>query len=295
MDNPVTWFQTKFAPQVTHRFREKGYSLKGCTLPGEHLGAQTFRFYLQARGRAVLRGGSGKYNFQNNALTSVDVSALTYDYAVKVKKDDVRRMSVNAVDAQAKAAAEGCGTTANQVVIDALAGLTVGTGISNILADNNLGGTGTAFRITDLIQAAERMDALGVPRDGNRWGIIPSRWWSIAAMSELFSSGDYKGEVTGIPREEIRNFHTINWIMMPDEFFGAAAADHVAHAWHRDAVGTATIDNGELRTEMNPLPDEPSYALVTDFDMATAALQPNSIIRVTRQRLSAYPTATTAL
>lgn len=294
MDNPVVWFQTKFSPQVTHRFREKGYSLRMCTTPGEHLGAQTFRFYLQARGRAVLRGGSGKYNFQNNALSSVDVSALTYDYAVKVRKDDVRRMSVNSVDAQSKAAAEGCGTTANQVVIDSMAALTLGAGLGNILAPQNLGGTGTPFRITDLIQTAERMDALGVPRDGNRWGYIPSRWWSIAAMSELFSSSDYKGETNGIPREEIRNFHTINWIMMPDEFFGTGA-DFVAHAWHKDAVGTATIDNGELRTAMNEIPDEPAYALVTDFDMATAALQANSIVRITRQAASAYPTATSAL
>lgn len=298
MDNPSVWFQTTFAPNVTHRFRSAGFSLKGCVTPGEQIGSDTYRFYLMARGKATERSG-GKYNFVNNGLSSVDIKAKTYDYAVKVRDDDIRRMSVEAVDAQAKAAAEGCGHTCNDIIIGAMAGMAEGSGLTDIPASSVVGADGSDFKITHLIGADERLAALGVPNDGDIWGILPARWWSIASMSELFSSSLYTGAADNplVGRVQMKTFSGVHWIRFPDELVSKNAGDtaFISHVWHRSAIGAATIDNGELRTKMKEISDEPATALITDFDLAASPLQGNGVVRIRGLKASAYPTATTAL
>lgn len=295
MSNAAILFQTKFAPNVTHRFRSAGYSLKNTVTPGDHLGADKFRFYLQARGKATKRVG-GKYQFQGNNQSSVDLAAETYEYPVKIKNDDLRRMSANFVDAQGKSAADGCGQVANETIINAMANAAVGAGDYQIPATSNLGAAAANFRITHMMQAAERLAAVGVPFDGNLWGILPARWWTIASMSELFSSADYNGpDLPLLKQDGLRTWEGVHWIRMPDELCPLVGTDFVSHVWHGSAVGAATIDSAELRTEMKPISDEPAYALITEFDLAAGVLQGNGIVRITAAAASTYPATTGTL
>jgi hypothetical protein len=300
MQNPALWFQTKFAPNVTHRFNETGYALKQATTGGEHLGADAYRFYLQANGEAQLRGGSGKYSFQSTAQSSVDIKALTYDFAVKVRQDDIRRMSVNAVDAQAKAAANGCAMRANRIVLETLQNAAIGTG-------NVVGAFANDFKISDAVRVKEIMDENGVPDDGGRFCAIRANWWNIMSLAEIFSSSDYTGPAMPLMGNGMmRTWNGIHWLCFPNKLMPTTGApvgvtkpgvnvEGLGFAWHRDAVGSGTINNGELRTEMNKMSDEPVHTLVTEFDMASAALQLEGIVHIRAKSVSAYPTATTAL
>jgi hypothetical protein len=299
MQNPVAWFQTQFAPNVTHRFNETGYALKQTTTMGEHLGADTYRFYLQSNGEAQLRANSGKYNFQTTAQSSVDVKALTYDFPVKVRMDDIRRMSVNAVDAQAKAAANGCALRANRIVLDTLQAAAVGAG-------NTVGVVTDDFRISALIRMKEIMDENGVPDDGGRFCALRANWWNIASLAEIFSSSDYTGPAMPLMSpSNMRTWNGIHFMCFPNRLMpttGTAVAGKAGvneqgfgFGWHRDAVGSGTINNGELRTEMNKISDEPAMALITEFDMASVALQLEGIVHIRAKSVSAYPAATTTL
>lgn len=300
MQNPQLWFQTNFAPNVTHRFNETGYALKAATTGGEHLGADRFRFYLQANGEAQLRGGSGKYSFQSTAQSSVDVAALTYDFPVRVREDDIRRMSVNAVDAQAKAAANGCALRANRIVLDTLQAAAIGAG-------NIVGAFANDFRISDAVRVKEIMDEQGVPDDGGRFCALRANWWNIMSLSEIFSSSDYTGPAMPLMGNGmVRTWLGIHWLCFPNRLMpttGAAIGaskpgvnvEGLGFAWHRDAVGSGTINNGELRTKMKEISDEPAIALITEFDMATAALQLEGIVHMRAKSVSLYPTATTVL
>lgn len=301
MLNPNAWFQAHFAPNVTHRFNNTGYDLKAATTQGEHLGADRYRFYLQIGGEAQLRSGSGKYSYLSNQNSSVDVSALTYDYAVKVRDDDIRRMSVRAVDAQAKSAATGCAKRANRVVIDALHALPFAGGV------NVTGALTDEFRIGHMIGIKERMDALGVPDDGNRFCAMRSNWFNIATLAEVFSNSQYVGPAMPLIKTGMaKTWNGIHWLAFPDDLmpttgsaFGASRpnvnVEGYGYAWHKDAVGSATIDNGQLRTEMKPISDEPAVSLVTEFDFAVAALQVEGIFRLQAKSVSALPTSSATI
>ncbi len=299
MINPNLWYQTQFAPNVTQRFNDAGYELKGCTTQGEHLGADTYRFYLQLGGEAQLQASSGKYSYVNNNNSFVDVKALAYDYAVKVRDLDIRRMSPASVDAQAKSAATGCRKRANRVVINALRD-------SVLPAGNTIGAFANPFRIGLAVQMKERMDALGVPNDGRRFCAIRSNWWNIMSLAEIFSSSDYTGPDMPLMKQggNIKTWNGIHWICFQDDLMpttGAASGvpnvniEGLGYGWHMDAVGSATIDNGELRTTMKAISDEPAQSLVTEFDMAAAPLQAEGIIRLQAQSISAYPANTTII
>jgi hypothetical protein len=297
MDNPALWYKTQVATQVTHRFRSSGYALKDTLRKGEHIGGDKFKFYFSARGEATKRAASGKYNYQNNKTSNRELAAETYEYATKVRTDDVRRMSVAAVDATSKAAGDGCASTANKIVLAGMTTAVVGTGDYDILAANDLGNAATDFRISHMLLMSERFGALGIPKDGNIWCPIPARCWTIANMSDLFANANYVGpEVASLAGRRIRTFHDVNYIEFPDEFFGAAGdASFVLHAYHGEAVGAAVMDDGEVRTDMQKISDEPAFSLVSEFDMAVGLLQGNGVVRLTVNRTSTYPTATTVL
>lgn len=299
LQNAALWYQTQFAANVIKRWNETGYELKGATKPGEHLGADTYRFYLAKGGEANLRGAGGKYNYQRNENGFVDIKALTYDYPVKVLEDEVRRQSVFSVDNQSEMAATGCRKRANRVIINAMQAAVVPNA-------NLLGAFAGDFRASLCFQVRSRMDALGVPNDGRRFCILRADWWSILSMAEVFSNSQYTGPAMPLmrPGDNIRTWLGINWMYFPDDMMpttGSAVANQTFNqegygfAWHADALGSATIENGDIRTVMKVLGDEPAYSLVSEFDMATAALQTDGILQLRAKSLSAYPTNSTTL
>jgi hypothetical protein len=303
MQNPNLWYQTQFAPNVTQRFNDAGYELKTATTRGEHIGASTFRFYMQKGGEATLQGSNGKYQYQSNDNGFVDISALTYDYATKVRNADIRRMSPASVDAQAKSAATGCRLRANRVVLD-----TLQAQAGTIPGGNIIGAFANDFRISMAIQMCERMDAMGVPDDGMRFCALPSNWWNIMSVAEIFSSSDYTGPSMPFMKNKggVKTWNGVHWLKFQDTLMpttGAAVGatrpgvnvEGVGFGWHVDAIGSATINNGELRTSMVPMPDEPAQSLVTEFDLAAGALQLDGIFHLRAKSVSAYPTSTATL
>jgi hypothetical protein len=298
MINPSLWYQTTFAPNVTQRFNNAGYALKDTTTAGEHLGADTFRFYLQLAGEANIQGAAGKYSYQNNNNSFVDIKALTYDYAVKVRNADIRRMSVNSVDAQAKSAATGCAKRANRIVLNAMRD-------AALTGRNIIGAVGDDFRIGAAIRMKEQMDALGVPDDGQRFAAIRSNWWNIMSVAEIFSSSDYTGPSMPFMQGKsmIKTWNGIHWMCFQDDLMpttGAAVGvthpgvnvEGMGFGWHKDALGSATINNGNLNVEMKDISDEPAKSLVTEFEMATGILQAEGVFRILAKSISVYPAGT---
>jgi hypothetical protein len=210
-------------------------------------------------------------------------------------------MSVNAVDAQSKAAANGCALRANRVVIDVLRAKTFTANVDDV------GDVATDFRIARLIEVKDIMDGAGIPDDGRRFSVLPSNWFNIASVAEVFSNSQYTGPAMPlINPSSMRTWNGIHWMIMPNKLMPtdgtAIAGDPLGRgingygfAWHQDAVGSGTIDSGELRTEMQKISDEPAFSLVSEFDMASVILQSEGVIRIKAKTRSVMPATSGAL
>lgn len=294
MTNPTAYFETKYSPQVKHLFQNEGYQLKNTVMPGEHKGGDKFRWRLAGQGIAQQRS-DGKYTFMNAARDYVEASAVDYDAAEKIRVSDLTRMGPNEIDVAAKTGAMACGRRADQVITDTL----------HAILDANmtvLGAFTDDFGLTQAIYIKDAFDSVDVPNDGNRFCLIPPRWFNALLSYEEFASSDFTGPVLpwvekGTKSAIARTWLGINWITKAAKWLptsgtalvaGAANVGPLAglgtegygYAWHKEALGAALINNGETKSEVNKLPDEPAHIAVNTFSMAAVAIEPTTIIRI---------------
>src|SRR3546814_14652360 len=66
---------------------------------------------------------------------------------------------------------------------------------------------------TLLLQAVEALDDNDVPDDGQRWGLLTPRQWSIALTIAEFASADFVGDdLPYMQRHRTRSCLRVNWM-----------------------------------------------------------------------------------
>jgi hypothetical protein len=293
------WYETKYSPQVMQLFQAQGYRLKNTVAAGDHTGGDKFRFRLAGRMTANERG-NGKYTFNNAGRTAIEVAAKDYDAAEKLAESDLTRMGPNEIDAAAYAGAMACGRKADQIIIQqGLHALSDGA-----LGTNLIGAFANDFTLAMALQVPEKFGDMDVPDDGNRFCAIPNRWWTILMGYEEFSSADYNGpDLPFVKGGNARSWNGVNWMAMsnfPERGFlptsGAAigggdvrGVEAYGYAWHKDAIGVGLIGNGEVRSRLKEMPDEPTVVSVNTFSMAAVNIQNDGVIRIKAKTDSAIP------
>jgi hypothetical protein len=91
-----------------------------------------------------------------------------------------------------------------------------------------------------LLQAVEELDNRDVPDDGQRWGLLTPRQWSIALTIPEFASADFVGDdLPYMQRNRTRAWLGVNW-MRHTGLPGKGTANAVCFTYHRNALGHAS-------------------------------------------------------
>ena len=140
-----------------------------------------------------------------------------------------------------------------------------------------------------LIEMVEALDDNDVPDDGERWGLLTPRAWSMALTVKEFASSDYVGEDRPyMKRAQARTWLGVNWLRhtgLPGK--GTAAAK--TFAYHKSAIGYGSGAN--ITADITWHGDRASHFVNHWMSGGACLIEDAGVIEGTLDDTAAIPTA----
>ena len=219
-------FVKQFEREVHEAYQRQGSLLRATVRSKNNVKGASTTFQKIGKGVASTKARHGKVTPMNVDHTPVECILQDYYAGDYVDKLDEAKINHDERMVIANAGAWGLGRKTDELII-AQADQT----------SSFVGSYASGLTRTLLLQAVEALDDNDVPDDGQRWGLLTPRQWSIALTVAEFASADFVGDdLPFIQRNRTRSWLGVNW-MRHTGLPGKGTANAVCFTYHKNALG----------------------------------------------------------
>ncbi len=225
-------FVKQYEREVHEVFQRRGSFLLSTIRRQAGVVGATTTFQVIGKGVATTKARHGTITPMNQSHSAVECTLSDFYAGDWVDKLDELKTRHDDRDAIANGGAWALGRKADEQIIAA----TDATG-------STVGDYSTAITRALLLQASEMLDDNDVPRDGQRFGLLTPRSWSVAMTIPEFADADFVGK-DGLPflkGAEPRTWMGVHW-MVHTGVTGKGTSQARNLVYHRSALGYASGD-----------------------------------------------------
>lgn len=220
-----TSFVKQYSKDVHDAFQRRGSFLRGAVRFEPNVVGETVTFQKAGKGVATSKARHGQVTPMNQSHTAVPASMEDKYAGDWVDKLDENKLTINERRVIAQGGAFALGRAIDEQIITAMStAASIGVGTELL----------TRAR---LLEAVEKLDDNDVPDDGQRWGALSPRTWSVALTIDEFASGDYVGDdLPFMDRNRVREWMGVKW-MKHTGLVNKGVPSTENLVWHMSAVG----------------------------------------------------------
>lgn len=226
-------FVKQYEAEVHAAYQRQGSKLMNTCRVKPVTNAKDCTFQKVGRGSATTKARHGLVPVMNLDHTNVTATLADYYAGEWVDKLDELKTNIDERGVVANAGAYALGRTTDTIITTALGTMatsTVTMGVSSIAAFKN-----------KILEAIEKLNNLDVPDDGERWGVVSSRFWSWLMLVDEFVRADYIGG-DALPYKsgftQIKNWCGVKWMPFTG-ISGAGGATANNLLYHKSCIGLA--------------------------------------------------------
>lgn len=266
-DNTV--LQTKYSTEFVQAYEQKQSYLRGTVQTEGDVNGDTFIFILEgAADEAVERGANGNIPYASDNQSSSSCTLKEYHHLARKNQFNIVSSS-----APQRLSMQRRGVVSINKRTDSL----ILTQLDTTTYDTN-SGTAAAASLALLSEAVAIMDQNGVPRDGERYGLLTPKAWQQMLKVAQFSSGDYVPDQVFMKGTEWRLWNSVKWTVHP-YLSGVTGASAKCFAYHRFAVGHG-LNESSMQTKVGTNEEmDYSWARASAYQ-GSKALQVGGIVRI---------------
>lgn len=274
--------------------REGGFLRPSVRMKTGIVGSST-TFQKIGKGSATTKARHGVITPMNQSHTAIECTLSDFYAGDWVDKLDEAKTNIDERMAIAKGGASALGRKVDEQIIT-VAGTTTETVVTWVV-------TSSAAIRNSLLKMAEGLDGNDVPVDGDRYGLLTPRAYSMAATVEEFSSADYvaSGGMTfqdGAPvANRWKSWMGINWKMHPG-LTGKGTATASVFAYHKNAIGYGSgafagnvADNDGVSADITWHGDRASHFVNHSMSGGACLIDTTGVIKGTLDDTAAIPTS----
>lgn len=237
-----TSFVKQYERDVHHLFQRQGGHLKVAVRFKDNVVGKTTTFQKIGKGTATTKARHGVITPMNQDHTAITCTLEDFYAGDWVDTLDEAKINHDERMAIAQGGAWALGRKCDNQILTVLDGTTESSITWTV--------TSAAAIRNGLLQMSEALDDNDVPNDGNRYGTLSPRAWSMAMTVEEFSSADYvtSGNMSfesGAPMaDRWKDWMGVKWKVHTDTP-GKGTATSKPFVWHKNAVGYAAGKNAK--------------------------------------------------
>jgi len=232
-----TAFVRQYEKDVHHIFQLEGGHLRPSVRMKTNVVGRSTTFQKIGKGAATTKARHGVITPMNQSHTAIECALVDFYAGDWVDQLDEAKIIHDERMAIAKGGAWALGRKVDNQIITTLTGTSETTITWTV--------TSAAAVRNGMLQMSENLDDNDVPNDGNRYGLLTPRAWSMAMTVEEFASADYvsaggmqfeKGAAVGAAW---KNWMNVNWKVHTD-LAGKGGATAEQFVYHKNAIGYAS-------------------------------------------------------
>ena len=221
-----TAFTKQFEAEVHVAFQRKGSKLRGTIRTKTVSNAKDTTFQKYGTGFASTKQKHGLVQVSDIAHTNVTATLADYYFGEWVDNLDELKTNIDERQVVANAGAYALGRKTDELIITAL-----DTASTNTVT---MGTASAAAFLAKQLEAIEKLNALDVPDDGQRYAAVSPRHWSWLMLIKEFASADYVGD-RPYAGTQMKTWLGVNWMMHSG--LSKSGNNRTNHLWHRSAIG----------------------------------------------------------
>jgi hypothetical protein len=222
-------FVRQYEREVHEAFQRRGSFLLSTIRRQNSVVGSSTTFQVIGKGAATTKARHGTITPMNQNHNAVECTLADFYAGDWVDRLDEQKLQHDEKDAIAHGGAWALGRKADEQILTAADATTTTVGDYSTAITRNL-----------LLQASEKLDDNDVPRDGQRFGLLTPRSWSIAMTIEEFADADFVGtDLPFLKGAEPRSWMGIHW-MVHTGVPGKGSTQARNFVYHRSALGYAS-------------------------------------------------------
>jgi len=237
------WEKEQWDTQVKLRFQNRGYMLKGTTMPPVRIDGKKFHFLRTAAMEAVAYAKGDAVSAINPDDDTVEMQSSEWDAPFNLYDWDKTRIAPNEVDARQQQAAAALGRRADRIIYDAVMNAAIDG--SQVFGDYT-----QPFDPYTLLRGMEKLADSDVGTESGVFSPLPSKAFYQCETYKIFANADWQGGDLPLTRmAKHKTFDVANCFILPPHLRKAYTTGTQLRfrVWVRDAIGAGA--NADLRTE----------------------------------------------
>ncbi len=238
-----TAFVKQYEREVHEAFQRRGSYLMQTVRRKNNVKGSSTTFQVIGTGVATTKSRHGTITPMNQSHTTVECTLTDFYAGDYVDKLDEAKVNHDERMAIANGGAWALGRKADSQII---------TAADTTTTTVSLTVTSSGAALAGLLEMVENLNDNDVPNDGNRYGLLTPRLWSILMTAEEFASADYVGDQPYMKGADPRTWLNVQW-MVHTGLPGKGTSSAKNFVYHKSALGYAsgqdvTVDiwwNGE--------------------------------------------------
>lgn len=265
----TTIMSTLYTSEFTQAFEQKQSYLRGMVQTEGDVNGDTFIFILEGTAdEAVERGANGNIPYAGDNQSSTSCTLKEYHHLARKNQFNIVSSSVPQRTSMQRRGVISINKRTDTLIL---------TQLDTTTYDTN-SGTAAAASLALLSEAVAILDQNGVPRDGERYGLLTPKAWQQMLKVNQFSSGDWVPDSVFMKGTEWRLWNSVKWSVHP-YLSGVGTASAKCFVWAKPAVGHA-LNEGTMQTVIGVNPEHDySFARTTAYQGAKA-IQVGGIVRI---------------
>ena len=273
-DNTV--LQTLYSAEFVSAYEQKQSYLRGTVQTEGEVKGNTFIFILEGTAdEAVERGANGNIPYAGDNQTSASCELKEYHHLARKNNFNIVSSSVPQRLSMQRRGVISINKKNDALILTQLDTTTYATNSD----------AAAAASLALLSEAVAILDQNGVPRDGERYGLLTPKAWQQMLKVNQFSSGDFVPDQPFMRGTEWRLWNSVKWTVHP-YLSGVGTATAKCFAFHKFSVGSA-INMGEMQTRVGANEEHDYSWARTSAYQGAKALQVGGIVRIKHNDTSA--------
>lgn len=262
-------FIKQFESEVHEAYQRQGSKLRGMVRSIGNVNGATAVFQKVGKGTASTKSSAGMVPVMNLDHSNIEVDLQDYYAGDWVDQLDEMKVNINERQVIANAGAYALGRKTDELIIDALAGVSSGQQIATGGADMTL---------DKVLEAFEMLGGADVPDDGERYAVVGWKQWSNLLKLEEFTNSQYVDQ-KDLPFANItqaKRWLGTTWL--PHSGLPVASNIRSCFWYHRTAIGHAAA--ADVKTDITWHGDRASWFVNNMMSQGAGLIDETGIIEI---------------
>lgn len=224
-------FTKQYEAEVHAAYQRQGSKLMNTARVKQITNAKDCTFQKVGRGKAATKGRHALVPVMNVDHSNVTVTPVDYYAGDWIDNLDEIKTNIDERQVSANAGAWALGRKTDDIILTALGTMSTN---SVTMTTSSI----AAFK-NDVLKSIGKLNALDVPDDGNRWGVVSPTYWNWLMLIDQFVRSDYIG-MDGLPYKsgfmQIKDWCGVKWFQHSG-IVGAAGATANNLLYHKSCIG----------------------------------------------------------